>query len=130
LQVASQRALVPHDDVIEALAPEGADHACNEWILPGTARRYQHFFDTHPLHGTLRIRSVNRVTIPNDEARCGVPRPRLAELLRGPSRCRMCGDVHVDDAASVVRQHTTNTNNTRKVAVGTVKKSIEASWET
>src|SRR5258706_11052022 len=32
----SARALVPHDDVIEALTPEGADHAFNERILPGT----------------------------------------------------------------------------------------------
>jgi hypothetical protein len=37
LQVAAQRALVPHDDVIEALASEGADQALNERILPGTA---------------------------------------------------------------------------------------------
>ena len=32
LQVAAQRALVPDDDMIEALAPEGADHAFNELI--------------------------------------------------------------------------------------------------
>ena len=37
LQVAAQRALVP-DDVIEALAADGADHALNERILPITAR--------------------------------------------------------------------------------------------
>jgi hypothetical protein len=35
LQVAVQRALVPHDDVIEALASEGADHAFNERIGVG-----------------------------------------------------------------------------------------------
>jgi hypothetical protein len=34
LQVPTQRALVPHDDVIEALAPEGSDHAFHERILP------------------------------------------------------------------------------------------------
>jgi hypothetical protein len=32
LQVAVQRALVPHDDVIEALASEGANHTFNERI--------------------------------------------------------------------------------------------------
>jgi solute carrier family 13 (sodium-dependent dicarboxylate transporter), member 2/3/5 len=31
--VAAQRAFVPHDDVIETLAPEGADHAFNERIV-------------------------------------------------------------------------------------------------
>jgi hypothetical protein len=39
LEVAAQRAFVPHDDVIEALAPEGANHAFNERILPGRTRR-------------------------------------------------------------------------------------------
>ena len=38
LQVAPLGAFVPHDDVIEALAPEGADHALNERMLPGRSR--------------------------------------------------------------------------------------------
>jgi hypothetical protein len=104
LEVAVQRALVPHDDVIEALAPKRADHAFNERILPGRTSRRQHFLDAHLLHGPPKIRSVNRVTIPDGESWRGVPRPRLAELLRGPRRSRMCRDVHVDDAASVVSQ--------------------------
>ena len=45
LQVAAQRALVPHDEVIETLPPEGTDHAFNERILPRTTRRRRHFFD-------------------------------------------------------------------------------------
>jgi hypothetical protein len=61
LQVMVQRALVPHDDVIEALAPEGADHAFNERILPGTTRRCHHIFDAHLLHGPPSIRSLNRI---------------------------------------------------------------------
>ena len=36
LQVAVQRTLVPHDDVVETLASERADHAFHERILPGT----------------------------------------------------------------------------------------------
>jgi hypothetical protein len=105
LQVALQRALVQHNDVIEALASEGANHALNERILPGTTRRRQHFFDAHLLHGTPRVRSVNRITIPDDEARRGVPRPRFAELLAGSRRRRVRRDIHVDNAASIVRQH-------------------------
>ena len=105
LQVAVQRALVPHDNVIETLPSEGANHMFNERILPGRMRRRQHFFDAHLLHGKPMIRSVDCITIPDDESRRGVPRPRLTELLRGPRRGRMRRDVHVDDAASVVRQH-------------------------
>ena len=105
LQVAAQRALVLHDDVIEALAPDGTDHAFNERILPGGRGAVS--TSSMPICCTVRreIRSVNRVTIPDDESRCGVPWPRLAELLRGPRRGRMRRDVQVDDAASIVRQH-------------------------
>jgi hypothetical protein len=35
LEVAAQGALVPHDDVIESLAPDGADHAFRERIQQG-----------------------------------------------------------------------------------------------
>ncbi len=75
------------------------------------------------------IRSIDPITIPDHEARSGVPRPRLTELLSGPGGGRMRRDVHVDDATSVVRQHDEHEQDAN-VAVGTVKKSIEASWET
>jgi hypothetical protein len=44
----------------------------------------------------------------------------------------MRGDVDVHDPSTIMRPHdkTTNTKSTRKVAVGTVKKSMDASWET
>ena len=91
--------------MIEALASDGADHALHERILPGTPRRRQHVIDAQLLHRTPDIRSVDRITIADDESRRGVPRPRLAELLRGPRCCRMRRHVQVDDAASIVRQH-------------------------
>jgi hypothetical protein len=87
-KVAVQRALVPHDDVIEALASDGADDAFDERTLPRTTRRRQHFVDAHLLQRTLRIRSVHRIPIADDEARSSIPRPRLAELLRRPQRRR------------------------------------------
>src|SRR4029450_4570978 len=42
LEVTAERAVVPHDDVVEALAPQGADHALHERMLPGRTRRRQH----------------------------------------------------------------------------------------
>jgi hypothetical protein len=104
-QVAAQPAFVPHDDVIEARASEGADHAFHERILPRRPRRREHFVDAQLLNRTPRIRSIDPITIPDEEARRAVPGPRLAELLCGPRRRRMRRDVHVDDAAAVMRQH-------------------------
>ena len=55
--------------------------------------------------GTARIHPVDPITIMDDESRRGVPRPCLAELLRGPRRGRMRRDIQVDDAAAGVRQY-------------------------
>ena len=86
------------------LPPPGTDHAFSERVLPGRARRRQHILDSHRLRGTPKVRSVDRVAIPYQESRGGVPRPRLAELLRGPRRGRMLRDVEVNDAPAVVGQ--------------------------
>ena len=49
LEVAAQRPLVRHDDVIEALAPQGADQALHGRILPRRTRRRQDFVEVHRL---------------------------------------------------------------------------------
>jgi hypothetical protein len=92
LEVAAQRALVPHDDVVEALAAQGTDHALHERILPGKTRR-RHHFDAHGLRDLQERRAVDRIAFSDDESRRGVPRPRLAELLHGPRRRRVRRDV-------------------------------------
>ena len=125
-----ERAFVPHDDVIEGTRVGGSRSRVQRTDSVRENGEPSPFFDAHLQHGTSRIRSVNRIPIPDDELRHGIPRPRLEVLLRGPRRGRMRRDVHVDDAASVVRQHHKHSNNTRKVAVGPVKKSIEAGRET
>ena len=33
--MAPQRTVVPHDEVVDALTPQGPDHAFDEGILPG-----------------------------------------------------------------------------------------------
>ena len=121
--------LMDNDHVVQTLAPDRPDHAFNVRILPGSPRGRQHCLDAHLLQYPLRIGSVNRITVPDDKAGRGVPRPRVAELLCGPPCGRVRRDIHVDDAASVVRQHHEHKQHA-EVAVGTVKKSIEASWET
>jgi len=49
--VAAQRAFVPHDDVIEALTPEGADHARSTNGFCQGERGADRFFDA-PLQGS------------------------------------------------------------------------------
>ena len=104
-QRAPQRALVPDDDVVEALAPQGADHALDKRILPRSPGRREDFVDTHCACGTPKVPAIDRVAIPDDKPRSAVPGPRLAELLRGLRRSRVRRDVHVDEAPSTVREH-------------------------
>jgi hypothetical protein len=111
-KVAKQRALVPHDDVIEALVPEGADHTFNKRMLPWRMRRRHHCLDAHLPRSTPRIRPVDPITIPDDESWRGVPRPRLAQRLCGPRRGRMRCDVYMDDRG-VGRERAPRTQITR-----------------
>ena len=59
--MAEQRTLVPRDDVIEALAPERADHAFNERIRVGRAlhrvMRISHKFSQSRIH-SIRSRDT------------------------------------------------------------------------
>ena len=41
--------LAQYDDMIQAIPPDPANHAFHEAILPRTARRSQHLFDTQLL---------------------------------------------------------------------------------
>jgi len=87
-EVAAQRALVPHDDVVEALAPQGADSACHERVLPGRTRRDHDFFEAHGPHRRLNFRSVDAVAIPDVEGHRRPARPLFAGVMSTTSRAR------------------------------------------
>ncbi len=82
-QQAAQVAFAQDENVIETLAPDRADEPFCEGVLPRTVGRGQHFTD----------------------ARRGVVREGVDELLGGPGGGGMLGDVEVDDAPVVVGEH-------------------------
>ena len=86
LEVATQRALVPHDDVVEALVADGADHPFDEWILPESPRCRQDLAKAHRAGGPAHFRAVDGVAITEEEAWRGVPGEGLG--AGGPSRRR------------------------------------------
>jgi hypothetical protein len=104
-KIPAKRALVPDDDVVETFAPQKADQALYERILPRRVWRDQDLFEAHRFCGSADIRPVDGVAIPEAEARRRVAGPGLAKLLSGPGRGGMGGDVDVDDAPSLVREH-------------------------
>ena len=78
--------LVEDDDLIEHLATETPDEPLAVRILPWTSRGDLHFFDTHVFDTLLEQCTVDRVPIPEEIARRGLPGKRLNDLLGGPPR--------------------------------------------
>src|SRR6266851_10136655 len=83
-QSPTQRSLVPHDDVIQALPANGSDQALHIRILLWRSRRDNHFFYAHSVCGCDEVFSEDRISIADQVPRCFVPRKRLSDLLCGP----------------------------------------------
>jgi hypothetical protein len=55
--------LAQDDHVVEAVAPDQADKAFGERILPGAVRRREDFVDAHALHAVPKVLAVDLVTV-------------------------------------------------------------------
>jgi hypothetical protein len=86
-------------------------------------RRRENFLDLHPLHTVAELLAIDLITVAQEVGWRGVVRERGDDLLGGPNSGRVLGDVEVDDAPALVGEHDED-NNTRRRAVGTVKKSM------
>ena len=83
-----------------------------------------HFFDPHALGEGNQCSSENRISIPN-QILWRFPGKCFSYLLRRPLLARVIRHIEVHHTAAVMRQDDENKQH-RKVAVGTIKKSIEA----
>jgi hypothetical protein len=104
-QDATQVALAEDDNVVETVAPDRADKALRERILPGAVRRRKNFLDPHALHAVAKLLAVHLVTVAQEIGWRGVVRERGDDLLRGPDGGGMLGDVEVDDPPAMVGKH-------------------------
>jgi hypothetical protein len=80
---------------------------------------------TKTLQEATEVWSVDAVAIPQEIRGCGLVGKGLSDLLPGPGGGRMVGHIHMPDAAAVVGEDDEDEHDA-KVAVGTVKKSIDA----
>src|SRR5215469_17298837 len=73
LEIASQNTpqpgLVPHNDVIQALAANRSHQSLHIRILPRRSRRRDHFFDPHALGGGNHCSSENTCKLLNPQGR-------------------------------------------------------------
>jgi hypothetical protein len=66
--------LVQHDHMVKRVSPDTADDPLTIGILPRRSRGYFDLFNTPVAHAILKRLSVDRVPIPQEITRCGVPR--------------------------------------------------------
>ena len=98
----SKGPLIPHDDMVETLAPQGPDQAFHVGILPRGARCDHELLGTTPLQEATEVWSVDAVAIPQEIRGCGLVGKGFSDLLPGPGGGRMVGHIHMHDAAAVV----------------------------
>src|SRR5260370_37954707 len=80
----TQQSLIPHDNVLQALASDGAHQSFRKRILPGGSRRSKHFFYSHISGQGGEVSSVNGISIAQHISRRLVPGTRFPQPLHAP----------------------------------------------
>ena len=115
--------------MVEAFSPYRAHEALGIWVLPGGARGRENLLDADALDATSELLAIDSVAVADHVPGGGV-------LVSSGKASTTCWAVQAALGNSEMLKWTTrrrswsktkNTSSTRKVAVGTVKKSIEAS---
>ena len=100
-----QMPFVDGDDVIEALAPERADHALGDGVGVRCAHRSQNRLDPDPSSTCDEVPAIATVAVSDQERWLLTPGGRLDHLPPDPGRDRVLRDVPVPDAAPAVVDH-------------------------
>jgi len=89
----------------EELAPEAANPALGDRVLPRTSGRRSGGFGTHGLHESHHLWTDDGVLIEYEMLRCAFLPERLASLLGHPRGREIRRDVEVHDASSSLPDH-------------------------
>jgi hypothetical protein len=102
---ATQVAFVEHDDVVETVAPDRADQAFGERILPGSARCDDDLANAHALDPVLEISTVDGIAITEEVSGAGLVRERVDDLLSRPGGGGLVGDADVEEFSAIVTEY-------------------------
>src|SRR5258708_30801061 len=78
-------ALVEDDDVIQAFSADRTDETLSVRVLPGRSRRGDDLRDPHRSNAMTKCRTIGFVSVPQQIARCSVPRKGLGHLTESQS---------------------------------------------
>ena len=91
--------------MIEALTANGSTHSLDIGSLPRRARCRQDFVDAHVSHLFPEVIAEDRIAVAQQVARELGKGKGLTQLLSCPFRCRVGGDIEVQDATAVMGQN-------------------------
>jgi hypothetical protein len=97
--------IVQHDNMIQAISPDAANHTFHKGILPGTSWCSEHLFDAHAFYAILELLPVDSIAIPQKILRYRILRESLNGLLTGPLRSRMLRNIEVHNPATVMCEY-------------------------
>src|SRR2546425_11888091 len=104
-QQASEVPFVEHDDVIEAFSSNRPDDALGEGILPGRSRRDEDLANSQTLHPPCEHVAVDGIPIAEQVLRRRLFWEALDQLVGGPGRGWVVGDVDVNELPAIVAEH-------------------------
>src|SRR5450631_420650 len=110
----AEMALTEDDDVVETLPPYGSHEAFGIWILPRRPRCGEDLLDAEALDATAELVAENAVAVADHEPRRRVLGESLDDLLGGPCRAGVLGDVAVKNAAAVMGQDEEDIKNAKR----------------
>src|SRR2546428_13675852 len=90
------------EDMVQTLAPDRADKALREGVLPRAMGRGQDFSDSHAFHPLPERVTVDTVAIAEEVRRRGFVREGVHDLLGRPGGGGMFSHVEVDDTPALV----------------------------
>ena len=92
------------DHVVQDFAPERADEALRVSVLPGRPGRGLDLPDTKMGYAGIERRPIDSVAVTNQPDEVSPVPDGFDDLLRGPRRVGMGGDVDVEQASAVERE--------------------------
>src|ERR1022692_3783253 len=109
-----EMAFTEDDDMVETLPPHGSHEAFSKRILPRRPRCGEDFLDAEALDATAELVAENAVAVTDHEPGRPVLGESLDDLLGGPGRAGVLGDVEVKNAAAVVGQDEEDIQNAKR----------------
>src|SRR5229473_414463 len=93
--------LAEDDDVIQTFSADRTDKTLSVRVLPRRSRRSDDLHDPHRSNAMTECRTIGFVPVPQQIARCSVPRKGLGHLARKPILRGIWPDRKVDDPSAI-----------------------------